>query len=47
MKTSITIEKESYWKLKEIKVKLRCSTWDELIDKVYKMVLKSEKCNKG
>jgi len=46
MKTTITISKESYWKLMEIKVELRAMTWDELIDKIYKMVVKQSKNKK-
>ena len=34
----ITIPDESYWKLLEIKVKLRCRTWKETIDKLHKLV---------
>ena len=32
--TSITIKEESYWKLANLKVKLRAKSWDELIDKI-------------
>ena len=35
----ITISDESYRKLMEIKVKLRCRTWKETINKFYELVL--------
>jgi len=28
-----TLSDEAYWKLKEVQVKLRCMTWDELAHK--------------
>ena len=31
----ITLADDSYWKLLEIKTKMRCQTWKELIDKLY------------
>jgi len=34
----ITISDESYWKLMEIKVKLKCRTWKETINELHKMV---------
>ena len=34
----ISIPDESYWKMVELKVRLRCRTWRELIDKLYKLV---------
>ncbi len=43
MRTSISIDKESYWKLKEVKARLRCETWEEFADKVYGMVFGDEK----
>lgn len=42
MRKSISIQDESYWKLIELKAKMRAKTWDELIDKIYK-VIKNEK----
>ena len=47
MKTNITIEKESYWKLREIKARLRCTTWDEMVNKIYNMVFADEKRNQS
>jgi len=43
MRKSISIQEESYWKLMELKAKLRAETWDDLIEKIYKMVFKDEK----
>jgi len=40
-RTSITLSKESLWKLKEVKVRLRCDTWDEFVDKLYRMIVKN------
>jgi len=37
--TSIPITKETYWKLLELKAKFKCSTWDELIEKIYPILL--------
>ena len=31
----ITLSDDSYWKLLEIKTKMRCRTWKELIDKLH------------
>ena len=38
----ITIPDDSYWKLLEIKVKLRCGTWKETIDKVHNLVFEPD-----
>ena len=42
MVKKLTISDEAYWKLMEVKVKLRCETWDEFADKIHKMVFKNE-----
>jgi len=34
----VTISDESYWKLMEIKVKLKCATWRETINELHKLV---------
>jgi predicted CopG family antitoxin len=34
----ITISDDSYWKLLEIKVKLKCRTWKETIYELHKLV---------
>ena len=34
----ITISDESYWKLMEIKVKLKSRTWKETINELHKLV---------
>jgi len=39
--TCISVTKEKFWKLMELKVKLRCSTWDEFIEKIYPIILKN------
>ena len=39
---SITFREDSYWKLLEIKAKLRARTWDELVDKLYDLVMRHE-----
>ena len=39
--TSIPITKETYWKFLELKAKFKCSTWDELIEKIYPILLKT------
>jgi len=36
----IGIHEEKFWKLMELKVKLRAKTWNELVDKLYEMVMK-------
>ena len=38
MPKNLTLSDEAYWKLKEVQVKLRCMTWDELAHKIYEMV---------
>jgi len=43
MRKSISVQEESYWKLMELKAKLRAKTWDDLIEKVYEIVFKDEK----
>jgi len=37
-KTGITISKETYWKLVEAKVKLKCKNWDEFADKITELI---------
>ena len=39
----ITLQDDSYWKLLEIKVKLKCGTWKETIERLYKSVLNQQK----
>jgi len=36
----ISIPEESYWKLIELKAKLHCKTWKELIDLLYQRNIK-------
>jgi len=31
----ITLHDDSYWKLQELKAKLHCTTWQELVNKLY------------
>ena len=38
MVKNITLSDEAFWKLKEVQVKLRCMSWNELADKIYEMV---------
>lgn len=38
MRKTISIMEESYWKLMELKVRLRAETWDSLIDKLYEVI---------
>lgn len=33
--TSITVKESSYWKLVELKVKLKAKTWEEFVDRLY------------
>jgi len=47
MRTSISMEKDAYWKLKEVKARLRCNTWEEFADKIYDMVFRDEKHNQS
>ena len=37
----ITIPEEAYWKLMEIKVKLKCRTWKDLANKLHTKVLQT------
>jgi len=39
----ITIKDETYFKLLELKAKLKAKTWEELVDKIYEMVIKKQK----
>ncbi len=43
MAKNLTLSDEAYWKLKEVQVKLRCMTWDELVDRIHRMVFEDEK----
>jgi predicted CopG family antitoxin len=43
MVKKLTVSDEAYWKLMEVKVKLRCETWEEFADRIRKMVFKNEK----
>jgi len=38
MPKNITLSDEAFWKLKEVQVKLRCMSWNELAHKIYEMV---------
>jgi len=38
MVKNVTLSDEAFWKLKEIQVKLRCMSWNELADKIYEIV---------
>ena len=38
----ITISDESYWKLLEIKVRLKCRTWKETINKLHKIIFEPD-----
>jgi len=38
MRKAISVLEESYWKLLELKAKLRAETWDDLVNKIYNMV---------
>ena len=38
MAKNVTLSDEAFWKLKEVQVKLRCMSWNELADKIYEMV---------
>ena len=38
MRTSISLDKESFWRLKEAKARLRCDTWEDFAEKIYEMV---------
>jgi len=37
----VTLQEESYWKLQEMKAKMKCGTWKELIDKLYDKIKNS------
>ncbi len=39
---SITLRENRYWKLMELKAKLKARTWDELVDKLYDLVMEHE-----
>jgi len=39
--TCIAINKENFWKLTELKVKLRCPTWDDFIKKIYPILIEN------
>lgn|GEM_PF-2046634 len=43
MKIGISLSKEAYWKLVEVKVRLRAKTWDEFANRIYEIVFKDEK----
>jgi len=32
----LTLTEDAYWKLQELKVRFKVSTWEELIDELYK-----------
>jgi len=32
----ISLDDETYWKLLDLKVKMKCRTWKELIEKIHK-----------
>lgn len=36
----ISLPETSYWKLVELKAKLRCTTWKEFIDALYQRLAK-------
>ena len=38
MKKSLSIGVDAYWKLVELRAKLRAETWDDFVDKVYDLV---------
>jgi len=42
MVKKLTISDKAYWKLMEVKVKLRCETWEEFADRIHRMVFKNE-----
>jgi len=45
----ISVDDETYWKLQELKIKLKARTWKELIAKIYGLLLtkgeRSEEAN--
>lgn len=38
MVKKVTLDDESYWKLRELKTKFRKTTWKELIEEMYKRI---------
>lgn len=38
----ISLHEDRFWKLLEIKARLKARTWDELVDKLYDLVMKYE-----
>jgi len=40
MRKAIPFKEDQYFKLLEIKAKLRAETWDELVDKLYAVMIK-------
>ena len=38
MPKNVTLSDEAFWKLKEVQVRLRFMSWNELADKIYEMV---------
>ena len=38
MPKNVTLSDEAFWKLKEVQVKLRCMSWNELAHKIYEIV---------
>jgi len=39
---SITLREDKYWKLLELKARLKARTWDEFVDKLYNLVMRHE-----
>jgi len=39
----ISLDDETYWKLLDLEVKMKCSTWRELIEKIHDDVEQSER----
>jgi len=35
----ISLHEDKFWKLLEVKAKLKARTWDELVDKLYDLVV--------
>lgn len=40
--TGITLKEETYWKFLNVKVRLKCKTWEEFAEKIEKIVEKIE-----
>ena len=40
--TQLSIKKEDYWKLAELKAKLKVKTWHDLITKIYEIIMEGE-----